>query len=136
MSFILNNITNFLPEVILFFGIVLQSLFKKYSGLVTLFSIVSAFVSLLSVSFYPNELYIYMTKILICISAGVIYCLTSRRKIFKNIRYFNFIYLFSIIFLMLITSVKDFFSLYVNIELFSICMYFLLFIDKAKISIS
>lgn len=136
MSFILNNITNFLPEVILFFGIILQSLFKKYSGLVTLFSIVSAFVSLLSVSFYPNELYMYMTKILICISAGVIYCLTSRRKIFKNIRYFNFIYLFSIIFLMLITSVKDFFSLYVNIELFSICMYFLLSIDKAKISIS
>lgn len=136
MSLVINQFSNFLPELILFLGILMQSFFRKYSSIITLLFIVITFISTLSISFYPNELYMYMIKILICISAGLIYCLSSKRRFLKNIRYFNSMYLFSVIFLMLMTSVKDFFALYINIELFSFCIYFLLSIDKTKFSIS
>lgn len=130
------NIANYLPEIMLLLGAVIQTFSKKFSSVITLITIIGATISILATNAYSSDLYIYIFKILICISSGIVYCLSSKGKIKQNIRYFNFIYLFSIIFLMLITSVTDFLSLYVNIELFSICLYFLLSAEKRKISYS
>lgn len=134
MSIYLNNIMSYIPELILLIGICVQGIFQRFSKSLTIIFLCFGLISLFLISFYPNEFYIHLFKILICLSSGMIYCLSSKRRTMKNIKYFNFIYLFAIIFLMQINSAQDFLSLYVNIEIFSICIFFLLSIEKTKIS--
>lgn len=134
MSFSLSNVVNYIPELILLIGICVQYFSQKFSKILTIVFICLSIVSLFTISFYPNNFYIHLFKILICLSSGIIYCLSSKRRTMKNIKYFNFIYLFAIIFLIQINSAQNFLSLYVNIEIFSICTFFLLSIEKTKIS--
>ena len=91
MSIYLNNIMSYIPELILLVGICVQGIFQRFSKSLTIIFLCLGLISLLSISFYPNEFYIHLFKILICLSSGMIYCLSSKRRTMKNIKYFNFI---------------------------------------------
>ena len=73
MSIYLNNIMNYVPELILLIGIFVQSLSQRFSKSLTIIFLCLGLISLFSISFYPNDFYIHMFKILICLSSGIIY---------------------------------------------------------------
>ena len=134
--FTFNNFIHYIPEFVILISAFLQLFCKRISLYITFCGLLLAILSLVTSMVNPNELYCYLFKILICIASVLVLSMYSKRKTISNNTQYNFLYLISVFFLCMIINSKNFLGLYLNIELFSISMYFLLSIDKAKLSYS
>lgn len=139
--FNLNNITYYLPELIILIGVFFQTIFsffnfKRISNIFSLATLILSGCIIVFVAINPLELSSYLFKILIIISSLLIFFLKTRRVFTKKLILFNTLYLSSIFFLMMIINSNNFLSLYLNIELFSVTLYFLIAFDRFKKSIS
>lgn len=138
----LNNLICFLPEFIILLGVLIQiiCLFfkasKTLSNLLTILIIFASMLSIFSSLIYPKELVYSFCKMLILLSSLIIFFLKTRKNCVKKCVYFNLNYLFSIFFLLMIAGSNNYISLFLNIEFFSISLYFLFSMDKHKISFS
>lgn len=132
--FCFSNLINHIPEIIILIAAIVQLFCKRISSYISFSALALAMLSFVTSMVTPSELYSYLFKIMISLSGLLVLCLYSRRRIVKNITYFNFIYLFAVFFLIMIASVNNYLALYINVELFSITLYFLLSVNKSQIS--
>lgn len=136
-----NNLVHYLPETVILITVLIQfvySLFniKRISSLTSIIALALTVALLITAQVFPFDLYSSLFKIMICVSALIILCLKSRRVFAKNITHFNMIYLLSLFFLMMIVNSTNYLALYLNLEFFSISMYFLLSMDRFTVSIA
>ena len=139
--FSFNNIIHYLSEILIALTIFLQiicSLFnlKKISNYLTAAGLGLSLYFLIAAQVWPSELYSFLFKIMILISSLLILFLNTRRVFIKYTIHFNILYLFSILFLLMIADSTNYLSLYLNIELFSLAVYFLFSMDKRDVTIA
>lgn len=136
-----NNFIHYLPEVVIVFSILLQIFcsvfnFKRISTSMTAAGLALSLYFLISAQVWPTELYSFLFKIMILISSLLILFLKTKRVFVKYSGHFNTLYLFSVLFLLMIADSTNYLSLYLNIELFSLCMYFLFSMDKKAVTLA
>lgn len=136
--FSINNFIHYLPEISIVFTTFLQFLFalfgiKKISNFVTLLGLASSLYFLIEAQVWPTELYSFLFKIMIIISSMLILFLKTKRVFIKYTIHFNILYLSAILFLLMIASSTNYLSLYLNIELLSLALYFMMSMDKTLI---
>ena len=136
-----DNVIKFVPEIVLIITIFIQFILSFFSkrriaNFVSLLGMFISAISLINSFIYPTELYITFFKVLILISSMIVLNLTSCKSVIKRLFTFNILYLSSVFFLMMIVNSNDYLSLFFNIELFSLCLYFLISIDRKKITVA
>ncbi len=134
-----SNMIKFIPEIIILFSSLIQivisfTAFRKFSNYLTIIGLIISVFFMTNSLIYPMELYSYLFKVLILISSILILFIKTTRCKLRDCTHFNIIYLLSILFLMMIINSNDYLSLYLNIELFSFSIYFLMTMKKDKIS--
>ena len=135
----ITNLIHYSPEICILIGVFLQivlSFFKtrKISYWILPLTLITSCFLVHYSTINPNDLAQGLFKIMILISAILISFLKTNKIYTKKIKNFNCIFLFSILFLFNIINSNDYLSLYINLELFSISMYFLISFDKKQIS--
>jgi len=126
-------ITAFLQILCLFFK---HNISRVFPNIITIFGMSLSIICLIFIAIDTSSLIYNTFKIMIYISAILIYFLSSRKIYIKKNIYFNIFYLLTLYFLNLMIDSDNYLSLYINIELFSVAMYFLMAIDKSKKSFS
>lgn len=126
-------ITAFLQILCLFFK---HNISRVFPNIITIFGMSLSIICLIFIAIDTSSLIYNTFKIMIYISAILIYFLSSRKIYIKKNIYFNIFYLLTLYFLNLMIDSDNYLSLYINIELFSVAMYFLMTIDKSKKSFS
>ena len=138
---IISNLVKYIPELVILLTIFLQIMLylinaKKIASFIVVLGFIIPILVFTNSLIYPMELYSTLFKILILISSFFIYFLISNSKLQRKSFKFNIIYLFSVFWLLMVVNSNDYITLYLNIELFSLSIYFLMLMSNDKISFS
>lgn len=136
--FDIDNMIKYLPEIFILLGAVLCNLKNdNHNSKSNIISYTALGLSLLCLFFkeiIAYSAYTLLIKVLIIISSILILPIKSTRIFKTHTAKFNSFLLFSIFFLFMMINTNNYLGLYMNIEFYSICLYFLIDFTKENIA--